>query len=120
MQLAVLFINPHPRSGKQKAELQTLELVGQIIGEPIHCPLIQISPLVHKLLSEQLPPFKFEETQPLVGLQISAVQGLLSLQTKVEPPVQTSLEQVSLVVQAFKSSQGVPSTFPIQSKKKNN
>src|SRR5882672_2298006 len=44
-------------------------------------------------------------TQPLLGLQLSAVQGLLSLQFREVPAVHTPPLHWSLVVQALPSSQ---------------
>ena len=63
-----------------------------------------VSLVVQESPSSQLAVLAVK-TQPLAGLQLSSVQGLLSSQTGAEPPTQALAAQVSLVVQASPSSQ---------------
>src|SRR5687767_3117197 len=52
---------------------------------------------------------------PVVGLQVSVVQGSLSSQESAGPPVQAPAAlQLSVVVQALLSSQGAPLARPPQ------
>ena len=53
-----------------------------MVEPPVQTPLWQESPVVQTLLSLQAVPFATGvKTQPTPGWQLSAVQGLLSLQT---------------------------------------
>ena len=61
-----------------------------------------MSPDVHELPSSQAFVL-LVNTQPVTGLQLSVVQGLLSLHT-IAPPLHTPPPQVSPDVQALPSS----------------
>lgn len=79
------------------------------VPEPTHDPLLlQVSVVVHKLPSVQVTPLSDAEPAcwqaPVETLQLSAVQGLLSLQT-VALPTHEPLTQVSLLVHALPSLQ---------------
>lgn len=77
---------------------------------PLHWPLWQVSPAVQAFPSEQLAPFGMSEwTQPSVGLQASAVQGLLSAQFKGVPGWQIPAWQESVWVHELPSVHPVPS-----------
>jgi hypothetical protein len=68
-------------------------------------PPPQVSPVVQALTSSQ-GTVLLARMQPVVGLQLSSVQGLPSSQLGGAPPLQVPLSQVSLVVQTFPSSHG--------------
>jgi hypothetical protein len=101
---AVLFVKTHPVVELQVSVVQTL-LSLQVTGVPArHVPLRQASPVVHALPSEQLPVL-LVNTQPVAGLQLSVVQGLLSSQTTGVPGWHVPPLHMSPVVQAFPSEQ---------------
>ena len=74
-------------------------------GVPVHTPFTHKSPFVHACPSSQ-SKLLFVWKQPLAGLQPSVVHSLPSPQFTGGPPTHEPTEQVSLVVQAFPSSQG--------------
>jgi hypothetical protein len=83
-------------------------VLGQVNDEPTQRPLVQVSLVVQALLSEHGAVSLLVYKQPTLGLHVSDVQGLLSLQTTADDCEQTKLRHVSFVVQGFKSSQAVP------------
>ncbi len=82
----------------------------QTLAVPPHLPAVQASLLVQALPSSQLPPSATAvyTHAPLVALQLSVVQALLSLQTLAVPP-QTPVLQASALVHALPSLQVAPS-----------
>jgi hypothetical protein len=80
-----------------------------VIVVPLHVPFWQVSPVVHALLSLQLLLLGVC-TQPVEGLQVSSVQGLLSSQEMgllaQTPPEHVPVEtwHMSVTVQALPSS----------------
>jgi hypothetical protein len=84
----------------------------QVVKTPMHVPLRQKSPWVHRLPSEHAVPsvaVGFEQT-PLVGSQVPATwHASLAVQTTGLLPVQTPLWQVSVWVHALPSLHVVPS-----------
>jgi len=78
----------------------------QLPGVPEHRPLVQRSLAVQGSPSLQAATL-VTCTQPLAGLHESSVQALPSPHTGGPPPRQTPPVQVSLVVQASPSSQGL-------------
>ena len=75
-------------------------------GPPTHAPAAQVSLVVHVFPSLQAAVL-FMFTQPVAGLQESSVQTLPSLQLGGGPPTHEPKAQVSLVVHAFPSLQGL-------------
>jgi hypothetical protein len=76
---------------------------------PTHAPFEHLSPIVHTLLSLHATPLFGVYAQPVVGLQLSVVQGLLSLQLSFVPgPHAPAAVHLSPVVQAFPSLQAAP------------
>src|SRR6266849_1679369 len=103
---AVLLLCTQPVAGLHESSVQTL-LSLQLGGDPpTHEPRAQVSlvvqafPSLHGLVLLVC-------TQPVTGLQLSSVQTLLSLQLAAGPPTHAPAAQVSLVVQAFPSLQGL-------------
>jgi len=75
----------------------------------VHTPLRQVSSPLQTVLSAQDEPFDTAVlTQPVAGLQLSAVQALLSLQLRAVPAVQVPLWQVSAPLQRLESEHDVP------------
>ena len=89
---SLLFTPMQPCSASHLASTQMLPLAAHTTGLPaMHTPFKHASPLVHALSSLQLAVLSVCE-QPAVGVQVSSVQGLLSLQeigpaTAVHAPV---------------------------------
>src|SRR5258705_3667924 len=79
-------------------------------GVPAQVPALQTSPSVQISASLHDVPFSGvgSKTQPLAGLQLSAVQAFESLQTTVPPPTQAPALHTSAVVQTFPSLQLAP------------
>jgi len=73
-----------------------------------HAPLTHLSPTVQAEPSLQVSVLSFVNTQPLVGLQLSAVHGLPSLQESGVPAVQVVPLQVSAPLHTLPSEQPVP------------
>jgi hypothetical protein len=69
---------------------------------------LQVSPVVQALLSLHSVPVRARLTQPLVALQLSAVQALPSSQLTVVPTQLAAALQTSPLVQAEPSEQAVP------------
>jgi hypothetical protein len=101
---AVLLSCSQPVAGLQLSSVHGL-LSSQLgAAPPTHAPSEQASPVVQALPSSQAAVL-LSCTQPVAGLQLSSVHGLLSSQLGAEPPTQMPPEHASPVVQAFSSSQ---------------
>lgn len=74
-------------------------------GPGIQTPAVQTSPTVQGSPSEQAAPVNDVYTQPVNGLQLSVVQGLLSLHTTGVPPLHWPWAQAVPVVHTLPSSQ---------------
>ena len=101
-QAFVLLVNTHPVAGLHVSVVHRL-LSSQTTAAPgWQAPAPHVSPDV-----QALPPSQaivlFVKTQPVAGLQLSVVQGLLSLQT-IPTPAQTPPLQASPDVHALPSS----------------
>jgi hypothetical protein len=72
---------------------------------PTHALPTQASAVVQASPSSQAP-VRGEKTHPFAGLQLSSVQGLLSLHVSAGPPVQAPSAQASWVVQTSPSLHG--------------
>jgi hypothetical protein len=79
-----------PNAGSQVSVVQTFESL-QLSGVPaVHVLLWQVSAPLQTLPSLHAVPFATPaNAHPVAGLQVSVVQGLLSLQTSAVPAVQT-------------------------------
>jgi hypothetical protein len=97
LQASVLFAFTQPVDVLHESVVHAL-LSLQLIVVPPHVPFVQVSPLVHALLSLQVPPEMFVWTQPVAGLHVSVVHGLLSLQFGAGPPAHEPFAHVSAVV----------------------
>jgi len=76
---------------------------------PAQIPAVQVVPFVQASLSLQVVPSTSDGCeQPVSGMQMSWVHGLVSAQFGAPAPVQVPLVQVSVTVQAFASLHGVP------------
>src|SRR5262249_36661352 len=93
-----------PAAGSQLSVVQALPSSQLSAGPPTHTPAEHWSLLVQALPSSH-EPGTFVCTQPLAGLQESAVQTLSSLQSGGGPPTHVPAWHVSFVVPAFPSSQ---------------
>jgi hypothetical protein len=72
-------------------------------------PFWQVSPIVHgSPSSHSVPLVTGVCTQPVAGLQVSTVQGLLSSQSTGSPTHTPAALHRSFWVQAFWSPQGLP------------
>ena len=99
---------PSHRSPFSDAAQSPLLWHWQVFPPLTQLPLAHTSPTVHRFPSSQ-PAVLLVCTQPLVGSQLSVVQGLLSSQvtlTSSAVPTQALPLQVSAVVQALLSLQG--------------
>ncbi len=94
-----------PLAGSQMSSVQLLPSLHCACLPGVHLPATQTSPRVQALPSEHAPLLLAMNTQPLMGSQVSAVQGLPS--THCRPtPTQLPAVHVSPVVQTLPSSQG--------------
>jgi hypothetical protein len=95
----------------QPVDVLQLSLVQMLLssqlrgGPPRQAPPPQVSLVVHASLSSQ-GSLLFTWAQPLDGLQLSSVQGLLSLQFADAPGTHAPPLHVSAVVQALPSLHG--------------
>jgi hypothetical protein len=103
VQLPVLSAKVQPVWALQPSSVHTLPSAQGNAAPGWHTLLAQLSPTVHRLPSSQEPETA-AKLQPVVGLQLSAVQGLLSLQL-TGVPTQPPPLQVSLLVHAEASLQ---------------
>src|SRR5439155_15750734 len=83
----------------------------QTTGCPVQLPLLQVSSVVHLLLSSQGAVLGLLTQLPVPGSQLSSVQTLPSSQFGGGPPTQLPFLQASSVVQASPSLQAVPLAF---------
>jgi hypothetical protein len=90
----------------QVSVVQALPSLQTMAAPPWQLPPLQASPVVQALPSSHAAAL-FVWTQPVAGTQESSVHGLLSSQLVAEPAWQLPPAQVSPVVQAFPSSQGL-------------
>src|SRR5438876_145920 len=95
-----------PVAGLQPSVVQTLPSSQFGAAPPTHVPPLQASPVVQGLPSLQ-ELVLFVCVQPLAGVQPSVVQTLPSSQLGGAPPTHVPPLQVSPVVQAFPSLQGL-------------
>jgi hypothetical protein len=101
-----LLVCVQPLPGSQASVVQTLPSLQSSAGPPTQAPPTQVSlvvqalPSLHELLLLVC-------VQPLAGLQLSSVHTLPSSQWGAAPPTQAPPAQVSLVVQALPSLQGL-------------
>ena len=102
LQEAVLFAKTQPVAGLQLSLVQTLPSLQTTGVAPVHVPPPQTSPVVQAFPSLH-EAVLFVCVQP-AGVQLSSVQGLLSLQSKAAPEQLPPL-QTSPIVQALPSSQ---------------
>jgi hypothetical protein len=101
---AVLFVCTHPVAGLQVSSVQRFPSLQLGAAPPAQLPPEQVSFVVHALPSSQDAVLSVC-TQPVAGSQVSSVQTLPSSQFGAAPPTQLPPAHVSLVVQAFPSSQ---------------
>ncbi len=101
-QLVVLLAYLQPLALSQVSVVHRLLSLQTSALPPAQLPPLQVSPTVHALPSLQLAVL-FSFLQPLVGSQVSIVQGLPSSQLGAAPPVQVPAAQASPVVQALPS-----------------
>jgi hypothetical protein len=94
----------HPVVGEQAAVVHGFWSSGQTTGVETQAPAAQWS-AVHSDPSEQALALLGVKTQPAVGLQLSSVQGLLSLHTLAMPGVHTPVAHTSPTVHRLPSSQ---------------
>jgi hypothetical protein len=89
----------------------------QVTGVPVHPPFVHWSPVVQALPPSQVVPFGSGAlTHPLAGLQLSAVQALLSLQSigvKTHPLVGSQLSAVQ-ALPSLQLTAGPPQWPPVQ------
>jgi len=84
--------------------VQSAALLQLQLGVPMHTPAAQVSPLLQASPSSQVAAAGRNTQLPDLGSQLSAVQGLLSLQAAVAVPgLQAPAAQVSPWVQALPS-----------------
>jgi hypothetical protein len=100
----------HPFCGSQLSLVHWLLSLHSSGGPPTHCPLaLQVSAVVHALLSLHTAPGVGVKAHPVCGLQLSLVHWLLSLQVSGAPPTHWPLAlQVSAVVHALLSLHAAP------------
>jgi hypothetical protein len=92
----------------QTSVVQTL-LSPQFLGAPLQMPVTQTSFTVQGLLSlHAAPEAAVNLHAPVLAVQVSVVQGLLSSQTLVVPPVQAPEEQVEPVMHLLTLVHAIP------------
>ena len=106
-------VKVHPSASSQRSVVQLMASLHASGAPLVHVPPRHWSPVVQALASEQAVPSGFgAETQaPLAGSQRAFMHGPEAGQTTGLPPRQVPDWQVSVVVQAFWSSQAVPFAF---------
>jgi hypothetical protein len=102
LQEALLLGNTQPCTGSQVSVVHTLPSLQVGAGPPTQAPPEQVSFVVQALPSLQAAEL-FKLTQPVVGVQESSVQTLLSSQFGGAPPTQAPRLQTSFVVQKLPS-----------------
>jgi len=103
-QAAVLLVLTQPRTVLQVSVVQGFESLQFGAAPPTQTPALQVSLVVQALPSSHAAVLLVLR-QPSAMSQVSVVQGFESLQFGGAPPTQAPPLQVSLVVQAFPSSQ---------------
>jgi glyoxylate utilization-related uncharacterized protein len=106
LQELLLLVNLQPETGSHESVVQTFPSLQTKAGPPTHAPAEQASPVVQAFPSVQAL-LLFVNTHPVAGLHASVVQTLPSLQVSAGPATHAPPEQVSPVVQAFPSLQGL-------------
>jgi hypothetical protein len=98
-----------PRTGSQVSVVHGLPS-SQLSGAPLtHSPPWHVSPPLQTVASPHDVPFVTARfTQPEIALQVSVVQGLLSLQLSAVPAVHTPPWHVSLPLHTLESLHAVP------------
>src|SRR5436190_14720058 len=91
---AVLFVWTQPVAGLHESSVQPLPSLQFGAAPPTQTPPKHVSPVVQALPSLQ-ELVLFVCTQPVAGLHVSSVQGLLSLQFGAAPPTHVPPEHVS-------------------------
>src|SRR5439155_604420 len=104
--LGQLSVLTHPVVGSQLSSVQAIPSLQLGAAPPTQAPPLQVSPVVQALPSLQ-GLVLLVCVQPVAGLQPSVVQTLPSSQLGAVPPTQVPPLQVSPVVQAFPSLQGL-------------
>jgi hypothetical protein len=99
---AVLFVKTHPVAGLQLSVVHALLSLHTTAVPGLQVPPPHVSPDVQALPSLQAFVL-LANTQPVAGLQVSVVHGLLSLHTTAAPAWQTPPPHVSAAVQALPS-----------------
>jgi len=105
LQASVLKVCEQPPAGSQVWLVQGLLSVQSNAPAPVQLPPWQVSVGVQALPSSQVLALGVW-VHPVVGLHVSSVQGLLSLQVSAVPLAHSPSEQVSPVVQGLPSLQG--------------
>lgn len=100
----LLFTVTQPAVGLQESVVQRLPSSQVLVAPGTHAPLVQASPTVQALPSEQ-SALVGANAQPPASVQVSVVQGLPSLQLKLEPETQMPPAQLSPAVQELPSVQ---------------
>ena len=103
-QVLVFGVKVQPVAGLQESVVHGLPSEHGRVPPAVHAPLMQMSLNVHTLPSEHAA-LVFAWTQPLIGSQVSAVQGLLSSQVAAEPGTHAPPAQTSPWVQPLLSEQ---------------
>ncbi len=104
LQVALLLAKMQPLPASQLSVVQGFWSSQGVMLPAKQTPPLQLSPVVHTLLSLQLPLSSAALLQPVFASQLSLVHGFLSSQT-TSLPTQLPLLQLSPVVHALPSSQ---------------
>jgi hypothetical protein len=103
-QALLLLVDWHPITGSHESVVHVFPSLQISAAPPMQEPPRQVSPVVQAFPSLQAL-LLFVKTQPVVGLHVSVVQTLPSLQVSAGPPTHAPPEQTSPVVHAFPSLQ---------------
>jgi hypothetical protein len=104
----------HPKSGSQESVVHVLLSLQLSTVPAVHTPSWQVSsPLQTSPSVHDEPSRSGVLTQPLMALQVSVVQTLLSLQVSGVPETQEAAWQVSLPLQTVPSPHEVPSATAV-------
>ncbi len=95
-----------PVAASQESSVQILPSSQFFCAPGMQAPFAHTSPMVQALLSEQGAVLLVNTQAPVVVLQVSSVQTLLSSHTLAGPGKQTPPEHASFVVQALPSLHG--------------
>lgn len=97
-----------PVVGSQPSFVHCLLSLQLIVAPGMHTPFWQVSPAVQAEPSLQVLVLSAVNLQPLIGSQVSSVQGLPSSHTSGEPAVQVVPLQVSAPLHTLPSEHPVP------------